>query len=213
MDTLPSAASEGFASCHVCGKVSPVAEGHCPRCHAKLHLRKPHSLQRTWAFLIAAAALYFPANLMPIMTVSKVGGTETNTILSGVVAFWEMKAYPVAIVIFTASVMIPILKVAALVWLCFAAQGRTVCSPKALSRVYHITELLGRWSMVDIFVVSILVCLVRMGTLMSIVSGPAALCFCGVVILTMFAAMSFDPRLIWDRHRLGEGTCDKLPHE
>jgi paraquat-inducible protein A len=169
-----------------------------------LHLRKPQSLQRTWALLAAAAFLYIPATFLPIMTMEKFGETENNTILSGVVAFWEMQAYPVAIVIFTASVLIPILKVAALVWLCLAAQGVTHASPKALTRVYHVTELVGRWSMVDIFVVSILACLVRMGTVLNILPGPAALSFMGVVVLTIFAAMSFDPRLIWDRHRLRE---------
>jgi paraquat-inducible protein A len=202
MEDAPSAAEEGFASCDLCGKVSHVAEDHCPRCHSPLHVRKPYSLQRTWALLAAAGCLYIPANFLPIMTVEKWGGSEDNTILSGVVTFWQMEAYPVAIVIFTASVLIPILKVAALVWLCLAAQGRTEASPKALTRIYHIIEMLGRWSMVDVFVVSILACLVRLGNVLNIVVGPAALSFAGVVILTMFAASSFDPRLIWDRHRL-----------
>lgn len=204
MNEAPYAADEGLASCDLCGKVSFAAEEHCPRCHSPLHLRKPHSLQRTWALLASAACLYIPANFLPIMTVEKFGETENNTILSGVVTFWQMQAYPVAIVIFTASVLIPILKVTSLVWLCLAAQGRADASPKALTRIYHITELLGRWSMVDVFVVSILACLVRMGTLLNILPGPAALSFSGVVILTMFAAMSFDPRLIWDRHRSRE---------
>lgn len=214
MEAPLSAASQGLASCHICRKVSPVDAGTCPRCHAELHLRKPDSIQRTWAFLIAAAVLYLPANLMPIMTVSQLGGgAQNNTILSGVLTFWQMKAYPVAIVIFTASVLIPILKVVSLIWLCLAAQGRTGASPKALSRIYHVTELLGRWSMVDVFVVAILACLVRMGTLMNITPGPAALCFSGVVILTMFAAISFDPRLIWDRHRTPEEIPPMHPHE
>lgn len=209
---LPAAAQH-LASCHVCQKVSPICLERCPRCGTALHLRKPKSLERTWALLGASAALYVPANLMPIMTVSGLGGGEANTILSGVVAFWQMQAYPVAIVIFTASVLIPILKVAALIWLCLAASGRVWASPKALSRVYHITELLGRWSMVDVFVVAILVCLVRFGTFMTITPGPAALCFSGVVILTMFAAMSFDPRLIWDRHRADLAVPNPVPHE
>lgn len=211
MQDTTSAASEGLASCHVCGKVSPLDAGHCPRCHAVLHLRKPESLQRTWALLLGAAVLYVPANLMPIMTVNKFGSREPNTILSGVATFWEMEAYPVAIVIFTASILIPILKVAALVWLCLAAQGRTEAPPSALSRIYHITEVVGRWSMVDVFVVSILACLVRMGNIMNIIPGPAALSFAGVVILTMFAAMSFDPRLIWDRHRPREVASSEAP--
>jgi paraquat-inducible protein A len=206
-----SAASQGLASCHVCSKVSPVSVGHCPRCNTALHLRKPHSLERTWAYLMAAVILYIPANTMPIMTVHGIGGAEKNTILSGVIRFWEMKSYPVAVVIFTASVLIPLLKVIALVWLCLAAKGRTNTSPRSLSRLYHITELLGRWSMVDVFVVAILVCLVQLGALMTITPGPAALSFSAVVILTMFSAMSFDPRLIWDQHQRASSTTPDSP--
>lgn len=208
----PTAASQGLASCHTCGKVTELPDStesgasavgiRCPRCQTPLHFRKPRSLERTWALLMAAALLYIPANLLPIMEVKSIKGAQSSTILSGVITFWHMKAYPVAVIIFTASVLIPLLKVAALVWLCLAAQGRAGASPKALSRVYHITELLGRWSMVDVFVVAVLICLVRLGALMTITPGPAAAAFSGVVILTMFAAMTFDPRLIWDRHRL-----------
>ena len=214
-DTAPAtAASLNLASCHVCGKVSDVAESDsCPRCGSRLHLRKPQSLARTWALLIAAGLLYIPANLLPIMNVSGVQGARSSTILSGVITFWQMKAYPVATVIFVASVLIPILKVAALVWLCLAAQGRAGASPRALSRVYHITEMLGRWSMVDVFVVAVLVCLVRLGALMTITPGPAAASFSGVVVLTMFAAMSFDPRLIWDRHRRDSSPSPSSSHE
>lgn len=194
-----SAASQGLASCHLCGKVSPVDLKFCPRCDSKLHLRKPQSLERTWAFLIAAGVFYIPANLLPIMTVNGIGGAKSDTILSGVVTFWEMKAYPVAIVIFTASVLIPILKVIALVTLCLAARRGGYTSAKNLGRLYRLTELLGRWSMVDVFVVAILVCLVQLGALMSITPGTAAVSFAAVVILTMFSAMSFDPRLLWDR--------------
>ncbi|MEM9237435.1 MAG: paraquat-inducible protein A [Verrucomicrobiota bacterium] len=194
----------GLASCHTCGKVSPVDLGDCPRCHSPLHLRKPHSLDRTWALIIASAALYVPAMSLPIMDVQGIGSaaggsTGGNTIIAGVVTFWESGSYPIAIIIFTASVVIPILKVAALVWLCLAASGRTPISPKTHSKLYHVTEVLGRWSMVDIFVVAILVTLVQLGALMTIRPGPAALSFAAVVILTMLAAMSFDPRLLWDR--------------
>lgn len=199
---VPTAASQGIASCHMCGRTSPVALERCPRCGTELHLRKPHSLERTWAFLIAAMVLYIPANFFPIMSTSGIRGAQSNTILSGVATFWELKAYPVAIVIFTASVLIPLLKVVSLIWLCLAASGRVTASPRNMSRIYHVTELLGRWSMVDVFVVAVLACLVRFGALMTITPGPAALSFAGVVILTMLSAMSFDPRLIWDQHRL-----------
>lgn len=196
----PRAIDLGLASCHTCGKLSPARLGECPRCHSHLHLRKPDSLARTWSLLVASAILYVPAMALPIMNVSGIGDNSSNTILSGVVVFWQDGSYPVAIIIFLASVVIPILKVAALVWLCLAASGTSPPSPKAHSKLYQLTEILGRWSMVDVFVVAILVTLVQLGALMTITAGPAALSFAAVVILTMLAAMSFDPRLLWDRH-------------
>ncbi|MEP4076861.1 paraquat-inducible protein A [Haloferula sp.] len=196
----------GLASCHTCGKVSPESLGDCPRCHSPLHIRKVDSLNRTWSLLIAAAALYIPAMSLPVMDFQGVGTTAMggsiggNTLLEGVITFWESGSYPVAIIIFTASVVIPILKVAILVWLCLAASGKAQTSPKNHTLLYHVTEIIGRWSMVDIFVVAIMVTLIQLGTLMTIRPGPAALSFAAVVILTMLAAMSFDPRLLWDRH-------------
>lgn len=189
----------GLAGCHACGKVSPVEAGKCPRCGTVLHMRKSNSIQRTIALLIAASALYVPANLLPIMSVLEFGGTSSKTIITGMVEFWQSGAYPIAIVIFTASILIPLLKIVALVWLCAAACGKVDPSPKILGRIYWLTELLGRWSMVDIFVVAILVAMVQLGAYMTVLPGPGALAFAGVVILTMFAAMSFDPRLLWDR--------------
>ena len=197
---IRSAAAQGLASCHLCGKVSPVALGTCPRCHGALHLRKPRSLERTWCFLLASIALYFPANLLPIMTVGGIGGPESDTIMSGVISFWRKGDMLVAAIIFAASILIPILKMLALIWLCLAAAGKTHASPKNLARLYHLTELVGRWSMVDVFVVAILVALVQVGALSTVLPGPAILSFAAVVVLTMFAAMSFDPRLLWDRH-------------
>lgn len=200
------AADEGLASCHHCGKLSPLALGRCPRCDGRLHLRKPNSLNVTMALLLAAIAFYVPAMTLPVMRVeglgtAAAGGEADSTILSGVITFWKMGSYPVAIIIFTASVLIPILKILALSWLCLAALGRASGPPHATALTYHVTELLGRWSMVDVFVVAILSCLVRLGALMTITPGPAALSFALVVILTMFSAMSFDPRLLWDRRR------------
>lgn len=196
---LPRAASRGLAGCHTCGKVSPIAAGNCPRCGSHLHLRKPDSVQRTVALMLAAAALYVPANLLPIMTVVELGFVTENTIVTGMMTFWRQEAYPIAIVIFVASILIPLLKIVALTWLCLAATGKLNPSPGMLGKIYWFTELLGRWSMVDIFVVGILVALVQLGNYMTITAGPGALAFAGVVVLTMFAAMSFDPRLLWDR--------------
>lgn len=191
-----SAAARGLAVCETCELVSPVREGLCPRCGTRLHLRIRHSLQRTWALTIAASILYFPANLLPILRVDSVTGDSASTILSGVVQFWQHADYPVAIIIFTASVMIPVLKIIAIVALCYAA--RTGKWPRRMTKLYRVTEFIGRWSMVDVFVVAILVAVVQLGSTISIHPGAAALSFAGVVVLTMLAAMSFDPRLIWD---------------
>jgi paraquat-inducible protein A len=192
-----SAAARGLALCHSCGKVEPVEIGHCPRCDAPLHLRKPASLQRTVALTISAVLLYLPANLLPVLHVeSALKGAHQNTILGGVVEFWQDGDYPVALIIFIASVMIPILKVLAIAALCFGVHsGR---SPRAMTCLYRVTDYIGRWSMVDVFVVAILVGVVQLGSVMSITPGRGALAFAGVVVLTMIAAHSFDPRLIWD---------------
>jgi paraquat-inducible protein A len=149
--------------------------------------------------MLAAAALYVPSHLLPVMTVMELGVVTPNTIVGGMLTFWRTGAYPIALVIFTASILIPFLKIVALSWLCAAASGRVHPSPAMLGKVYWFTELLGRWSMIDIFVVGILVSLVQLGNYMTIVPGPGALAFTGVVILTMLAAMSFEPRLLWDR--------------
>lgn len=201
MKSTVFAADQGLASCHTCGRLGTAASGRCQRCGSRLHLRKPDSLARTIALLCGAIALYIPAMSLPVMNVSGLGGGEGSTILSGVITFWQMGSYPVAVIIFTASVLIPILKIAALIWLCLAATGKVGGSGRKLALTYHITEIVGRWSMVDVFVVAILACLVKLGTLMTITPGPAALSFAAVVILTMLSAMSFDPRLLWDRQR------------
>ncbi|HEX3817236.1 MAG TPA: paraquat-inducible protein A [Chthoniobacterales bacterium] len=192
----PTAAAHGLALCHSCGLVSPVTEEHCSRCDARLHLRLPQSLQRTLALTFASLLLYFPANLLPILKLDSITGASANTIIGGVVQFWQSHDYPVAIIIFTASVMIPILKILSLSWLCLAAHiGH---HPLAMTRLYRLTEFIGRWSMVDVFVVAILVAVVQLGSVITIHPGPAAVSFASVVVLTMLAAISFDPRLIWD---------------
>jgi paraquat-inducible protein A len=191
-----TAAARGLALCHSCGLVSPVALENCPRCDAHLHLRTPQSLQRTIALTIASLVLYFPANMLPILKLDSITGAQANTIIGGVVQFWQSHDYPVAIIIFTASVMIPILKILSLTWLCLGARlGR---HPLAMTRLYRVTEFVGRWSMVDVFVVAILVAVVQLGSVITIHPGPAAVSFASVVVLTMLAAISFDPRLIWD---------------
>ena len=201
---LPSAAARGLACCHACGLVTPSSAHHCPRCHAALHLRKTDSVARTFALTAASLLLYFPANFLPIMEVGGIQGTESNTILGGVVTFWHHGSYLVAAIIFTASVLIPVAKLIALFWLCHVTRARRKRPPTnadalTVTKVYRLTELVGRWSMVDVFVVAVLVATVQLGGLMQIRPGGAALAFAGVVVLTMLAALSYDPRLVWDR--------------
>jgi paraquat-inducible protein A len=192
-----SAAARGLARCHTCGKVEREETGHCPRCHTLLHLRKPASLQHTVALTISAALLYLPANLLPVLRIEiALKGTQENTILSGVAQFWQDGDYPVALIIFIASVMIPLLKFFSVGALCLGAySGRW---PRAMTQLYRLTDYIGRWSMVDVFVVAILVGVVQLGSVMTIYPGGGALAFAGVVVLMMIAAHSFDPRLIWD---------------
>ncbi|WP_129138429.1 paraquat-inducible protein A [Modicisalibacter coralii] len=198
--TGTTAAEQGLAGCPTCGLVNTLdthGHGRCRRCGEPLHARVPNSLQRTWALLAASAVMYVPANLYPIMTTTYLGDASPSTIIGGVVQLWQMGSYPVAGVIFVASVLVPVGKLLALSWLCIAARYRTGEHRTVRTRLYRVTELIGRWSMVDVFVVAILVALIRAGTLMSITPGPAALAFAAVVVLTMLAAITFDPRLLW----------------
>lgn len=194
-----TAASEGLACCHVCRKLAAESLHRCPRCGAALHLRIENSLQVTLALLVTAVLLYFPANLLPIMTTDQLGRETESTILGGVVLLIHHGSYPIAAVIFVASVMVPIGKLAALFWLCWTVARGHPTSPRERTVLYRFTELVGKWSMTDVFVVAILVALIHLGGLLRITPGPAAVAFGGVVIFTMLAAESFDPRLIWDR--------------
>ncbi len=165
--------------------------------------RKPHSLRRTWAFLVAAIILYVPANVLPVMHTEWFSGSEDDTILSGVVYLWSSGSWPLALVVFVASISVPLLKIAALAFLAASVQLRSTWQPRQRARLYRVVELIGRWSMLDIYVTAILVALVQAKALATIHAGPGALAFAAVVVLTMLAAMSFDPRLIWDSQRHG----------
>jgi paraquat-inducible protein A len=163
-----------------------------------LHSRKPNSIARTWALVIAAFIFYIPANVLPITNVISFGKAQADTIMSGVIYFVKSGSWPIALVIFVASVFVPLLKLFLLSFLLISVQRKSQWRPKDRTRLYRITEAIGRWSMTDIYVVTILVALVRLGSLATIEAGPGAIFFAGVVIITIFAAMSFDPRLIWD---------------
>lgn len=158
----------------------------------------PASLQKTAALLLAAVVLYVPANLYPIMLTESLGRITPSTIVQGIFVMWQNRSYPIALIIFVASVFIPIAKMIALALLCLAAAIPHQVHPLHLTRLYRVIDFIGRWSMVDVFVVIILVTLVHMGSLMSVHPGVAALSFCGMVLATMLSAMSFDVRLLWD---------------
>jgi paraquat-inducible protein A len=200
-----TAARSGLMSCHACHQLSRIPrvsihrDAICPRCEASLHLRKPNSISRTWALLIAAYILYIPANLLPVMTVISFGKGEADTILSGVKELIHAGMLPIALLVFFASIIVPVLKLLALTYLVLSVQYNSQWRPRERTRLYRITEVVGRWSMIDIFMISILIALVKLEAVATIEPGAGAISFASVVILTMFAAMSFDPRLIWDR--------------
>ncbi len=198
-----TARQAGLIGCHVCGQLARDTAGagqrlRCPRCAAPLHLRKPDSVSTTWALVLAAAVLYIPANLLPIMTTASLFGSQQDTIMSGVIFLWRSGSWPLAAVVFFASVMVPLLKIIALIYLNASVQRRSRRSPLQRTRLYRMVEFVGRWSMLDIYVITMLVALVNFQGIATIQAGPAAIAFGAVVVLTMFAAMSFDPRLIWD---------------
>ncbi len=193
-----TALSRHLASCHLCLKLADASLHHCPRCGEALHPRKIDSIQRTLALLITATILYVPANVLPIMVTDQLGSSLESTILGGVVLLIDMGSAPIAAVIFIASVMVPLGKLIALYYLCWTVATRRQLDKRKRTVMYRITELIGKWSMVDVFVVSILVALVHLGGLLVILPGAAAIAFAGVVIVTMIAAETFDPRLIWD---------------
>jgi paraquat-inducible protein A len=198
-----SAAAQGYIGCHLCGQVMKAAAGpqRCPRCKSPVHFRKPHSLSRTWALLITAMILYIPANALPIMSTRYFNQTSSDTIISGVVYFLASGDWPLALIIFVASVVIPLLKILTLIYLLISVHRRSLIKPAERTRLYRLTEFVGRWSMVDVFVIAILTALVHMGVLVNIEPGWGATAFAAVVILTMLAARTFDPRLIWDHQR------------
>jgi paraquat-inducible protein A len=220
MNTL-TASKAGLLACHACGRVARRAAAHtaqsCPRCGAALHRRNPNSLARTWALLISAAILYIPANLLPVMHTSSLVGSEDDTIISGVIYFWTSGSWPLAIVVFVASILVPMLKLGVLVLLAATAQRRSAWRPMERVKLFRLVERIGRWSMLDVFVITLTVALVRFESFAVITAGPGALAFGCVVILTMLASMQFDPRLIWDNLEGGNPPMSRPvtepPHE
>ncbi len=183
--------------CPMCLHLNSIDEHQCFVCERKIKMSNSNSLQNTLALLVTSVILYIPANLYPIMYTVYLGEQTESTILGGVITLWQQGSYPIAAIIFIASVVIPLLKILALAFLCLAAIEYNSFEFKQHHKVLRLTEMIGRWSMVDIYVVTILVALIQMGNIMSVYPGYAAFSFAAMVVTTMLAAMSFDPKLIW----------------
>ncbi len=201
---LKTAKNSSMAACRRCHLLCRIPESgdrkiiDCPRCGAEINQRIPGSIQRTWALVIAALIFYIPANLLPISITSALGSSEGDTIMSGVIYFIQSGSWYIALVIFVASIFVPVLKILILFFLLVSVQLKIRWRPLERTRLYRIIEAIGRWSMVDIFVITIMAALIKLGGLADFEAGPAAAYFAAVVVLTILAAMSFDPRLIWD---------------
>lgn len=201
------AADAGLMVCHECHQLNrhqpEYVRQHCTRCGARVHMRRPNSIVRTWALLLSAALLYLPANLLPIMTVRTLGNGTPDTIMSGVVTLARHGMYPIAAVVFVASILVPTFKLIGIAMLLISVQRHHPMSPRQRLLVFRFIEWIGRWSMLDIFVIAILVAIVNFGSLASVEAGTGAVAFASVVVLTMLAAITFDPRLIWDNTESG----------
>jgi paraquat-inducible protein A len=197
-----TAARAGIVSCETCGLLSRPAKGedpgNCPRCGDSLDFRRRDAVQRTWALVIAAAVCYLPANILPVMTTNTLKSAKPNTILSGIVEFYATGSWFLALIVLIASVIIPLGKLGALAYLLVTVQRRSTARSLERTRLFRLLKVIGRWSMLDVFVVASVVALVQFQPFLSVAPGAGVIFFAAVVILTLFAADSFDPRLIWD---------------
>lgn len=200
-----SALEQGFIRCHDCGQLTYVPlvgamalPPHCVRCNSVLHSRLPRSLERTCAFILSGYVLYIPANIFPIMLVTNLGINEAHTILGGIVSLIQKDMLPIAILVLIASILVPLLKLLGLTLLLLCVYRRWQVNARVWTWMYRCIVFVGRWSMLDIFMISILASVVNLGGVAQVIAGPAATAFAAVVVLTMFAAKSFDPRLLWD---------------
>ena len=197
----------GILVCSVCHRLARHTiskHADCARCGARLHARRPDSLRRTWALLTTSMILYAPANLLPIMSVNALGKGQPDTIMSGVLTLIRLQMWPIAAVVFVASILVPTFKLVGMGMLLYSVQRGLPISARQCTVMFRFIEWIGRWSMLDIFVIAILVALVNFGHLASIEAGYGAVAFTCVVVLTMFAALTFDPRLIWDNAESGD---------
>ena len=202
MNAVVTARELGVLPCAQCGLLCRAADAGavlaCPRCNASLHVRTPDSVARTWAFLIAAFVLYIPANTLTVMRTDSLFGRDDHTILGGVVELWNDGSWDLAAIVFIASIVVPILKMLALAVLAIGVQRRSRRRPLQLARLYRMLDAVGHWSMLDVYVVALLVGLVRFRGIAEVLPGPGIAAFGAVVVLTLLSSMSLDPRLIWD---------------
>lgn len=214
MSRPPLACELKLVLCHACGKACDTDRSmhHCERCGAPVHARKPNSLTRTWAYLIAALVFYVPANLLPVMNTKMLGSGEDSTIMSGVIEFWSHGAWDIALIIFIASIAVPATKFVALGLLLITVQRGSNWAQKERSKLYRFVELIGYWSMLDVIVVALVAALVKFQALGDIEPRPGILFFGLVVVFAMLAAMSFDPRMIWESRQPEEHTDEVSSH-
>lgn len=203
---MKTALAQGFIRCHDCGCLSrqtgkTAIPRICPRCGSHLHPRIPYSVTRTTACLLSGYALYIPANIFPIMTVTTLGAAEQHTILGGIIALIDSDMLPIALLVLIASILVPLSKLLGLTLLVLCVYRRWQIDARLWTLMYRIIAFVGRWSMLDIFMISILVALVDLGGVAQIIAGPASTAFAAVVVVTMFSAKNFDPRLIWDNQQ------------
>ena len=196
---MTSAKELDLIGCHYCQQVNPAEVSHCRTCKGRLHSRKQPDLTRCWALTLTATFLIIPANILPIMAVTSFGRGDPDTIISGIIKLFEKGLYPIGTIVFLASIMVPILKLVGLYLLLFTLNGTIEMKPVNSTRLFRWVELSGKWSMLDVFVVSLLVSLEDLGDIASVLASPGVTAFCALVIVTMYAAHSFDSRFIWDK--------------
>ncbi len=207
-----TAREANLVACPTCGLLSPLKSTSCARCGTTLNSRKLNSRERTWALLITAILLYLPANLLPVMRVVSLGRVQADTIMGGVFYFLRTGSWPLALIIFIASVVVPILKIIILAYLLISERRGSSHWPEHRARLYRLTEMVGRWSMVDIFVLTLMVALVELGSVANITPGPGSVAFALMVFSTMLAVRCFDPRLVWDSLSLAPRRREEPEH-
>jgi paraquat-inducible protein A len=216
MQAPATAQGSGLASCETCQLlVRPATAqepGYCPRCGEKLEIRRHASIETTWALLVGAAICLIPANALPVLSTTELGTTQGDTILGGIVFLYNSGSWPLALLVLIASFMIPLGKIMALVYLLLSIQRRSARNNRERTRLHRLVLLIGRWSMLDVFVDTFTVALVQLSPLMSVAPGPGVVFFAAVVVLTMLAAESLDPRLVWDFVTPAQGAEHQYRH-